>query len=128
MPPLVYVRHPSRPAAKFPRILETLLTMNRAGHGEAVGECIRMCRDLWLHGRECRYVKPLKYLPGAWELKPTTRGGQRGGARVYFFWLSDGRPVLTGAEYKAPGSEASDDLLDELVDIAEAVKKGETRL
>lgn len=102
--------------------------MNRAGHGEAVIECIRMCRDLWQHGRNSRYLKPLKYLPGAWELKPTTRGGLRGGARVYLFWLSDGRPVLTGAEYKAPDAQADEDLLDELVDIAEAVKKGELPL
>lgn len=125
MPPLVYVRHPNRPAARFPRILETLLEMNRAGYSEAVTECIRMCRDLWQHGRGSRYAKPLRHLPGAWELKPTTRGGFRGGARVYFFWLSDGRPVLTGAEYKPPGANANDDLLDELVDMAEAVRKGE---
>lgn len=125
MPSLVYVRHPNRPAARFPRILETLLDMNRAGYAEAVTECIRMCRDLWQHGRDSRYAKPLRHLPGAWELKPTTRGGFRGGARVYFFWLTDGRPVLTSAEYKPPGANANEDLLDELVDIAEAVQKGE---
>lgn len=124
MPVLVYTRHPRRLAARHPRIIETLLAMNRAGHREAVAECIRMCRDLREAGRHSRYAKPLKYLPGAWELKPTTRGGQRGGARVYFLWLRDGRPLLTGAEYKAPGAEADEDLLDELVDIAEAVKRG----
>lgn len=125
MPPLVYVRHPNRPKAKYPRILETLLTMNQSGKSVAVTECIRMCRDLWQQGRDSRYAKPLRYLPGAWELKPTTRGGIRGGARVYFFWLSDGRPVLTGAEYKQPDAAANDNLLDELVDIAEALHKGE---
>ena len=124
MPALVYAHHPRRPGATYPRIIETLLGMNRAGYALAVTEYIRMCRDLRDHGHESRYAKPLRHLPGAWELKPTTRGGQRGGARVYFFWLSDGRPLLTGAEYKAPGADANDDLLDELVDIAEAVKKG----
>lgn len=124
MPALVYARHPLRPGAAYPRIIETLLDMNRAGHAGAVTECIRMCRDLQEHGHESRYAKPLRHLPGAWELKPTTRGGLRGGARVYFFWLGDGRPLLTGAEYKAPGLQADDDLLDELVDIAEAVKQG----
>lgn len=83
-----------------------------------------MCRDLRLEGRHSRYAKSLRHLPGAWELKPTTRGGLRGGARVYFLWLADGRPLLTGAEYKPPGAGADEDLLDELVDIAEAVKKG----
>lgn len=124
MPALVYTRHPRRLAARHPRIIETLLAMNRAGHVEAVTECIRMCRDLRASGHQSRYAKPLRHLPGAWELKPTTRGGLRGGARVYFLWLGDGRPLLTGAEYKAPGAEADEDLLDELVDIAEAVKKG----
>lgn len=83
-----------------------------------------MCRDLSNEGRISRYAKPLKYLPGAWELKPTTRGGLRGGARVYFFWLADGRPLLTAAEYKAPGASPNDNLLDELLEIAEAVRKG----
>ncbi|CAM3810207.1 hypothetical protein DEFR109230_12960 [Deinococcus frigens] len=83
-----------------------------------------MCRDLRNEGRVSRYAKPLKYLPGAWELKPTTRGGLRGGARVYFFWLTDGRPVLAAAEYKAPGASPNDNLLDELLEIAEAVRKG----
>lgn len=67
---------------------------------------------------------PCGTCPARGNLGPTTRGGLRGGARVYFFWLGDGRPLLTGAEYKAPGLQADDDLLDELVDIAEAVKKG----
>lgn len=124
MPALVFTHHPRRLTARHPRIIETLLDMNRAGHGEAVTECIRMCRDLRASGHQSRYAKPLRHLPGAWELKPTTRGGLRGGARVYFLSLGDGRPLLTGAEYKQPGAEADEDLLDELVDIAEAVKKG----
>lgn len=124
MPPLVFSRHPQRLGARHTRIIETLLAMNAAGYVPAVSECIRMCRDLLEQGHESRYAKPLRHLPGAWELKPTTRGGLRGGARVYFFWLGDGRPLLTGAEYKQPGAEADDALLDELVDIAEAVKKG----
>jgi len=110
--------------ARHPRIIEALLELNQAGYAETVAECIRMCRDLRATGHESRYAKPLRHLPGAWELKPTTRGGLRGGARVYFLWLSDGRPLLTGAEYKEPGAPADDDLLDELVDIAEAVKRG----
>jgi hypothetical protein len=124
VPPLIYSRHPDRLRARHTRIVETLLAMNQAGHGVAVSECIRMCRDLRASGHDSRYAKPLRHLPGAWELKPTTRGGLRGGVRVYFFWLGDGRPLLTGAEYKAPGAGASDALLDELVDIADAVKKG----
>lgn len=122
---LAYTRHPRRLSARYPWIIETLLDMNRAGYAGAVTECIRMCRDLREAGHTSRYAKPLRHLAGAWELKPTSRGGQRGGARVYFLWLGDGRPLLTGAEYKAPGAGADDDLLDELVDIAEAVKRGD---
>lgn len=124
MPDLVYTRHPGRLQARHPRIIETLLEMNHAGYAEAVTECIRMCHDLWEHGHTSRYAKALGHLPGAWELKPTTRGGFRGGARVYFLWLGDGRPLLTGAEYKEPGAPANDALLDELVDIAQALKEG----
>jgi hypothetical protein len=124
VPALVYSRHPARLRAQHTRIVETLLIMNQAGHAVAVSECIRMCRDLRASGHDSRYAKPLRHLPGAWELKPTTRGGLRGGARVYFFWLGDGRPLLTGAEYKVPGAGASDALLDELVDMVYAVKQG----
>lgn len=98
--------------------------MNAAGHGDAVSECIKMCKDLRAAGHNSQFVKALGHIPGGWELKPNTKGGLRGGARVYFFWLGDGRPLLTGAEYKRQGDPADEDLLDELVDIAEAVKKG----
>ncbi|AZI45337.1 hypothetical protein EHF33_20725 (plasmid) [Deinococcus psychrotolerans] len=124
MPDLVYTRHPERLQKRHTRIIETLIAMNSAGYKDCVTECIRMCKDLRANGRQSQFVKPLKYFPGAWELKPNIRGGLKGGARVYFIWLSDGRPLLVSAEYKQNGADADDDLLDELVEIAEAVKKG----
>lgn len=124
MPPLVYVRLPHRLTARHVRIVECLLDMNRAGHRAAVWQCIKLCQDVREHGHQSRFVTSLKGYPGLSELKPTTRTGERGGARVYLFWLSDGRPVLVNAEYKQNGAGPDEALLEEAYDALIAVKTG----
>lgn len=124
MPPLVYVHLPNRLREQHVRIVECLLEMNRAGHRDAVWQCIKLCQDVREHGHESRFVHSLKGYPGISELKPTTRGGERGGARVYFFWLADGRPVLVNAEVKAEGAGSNEALIEEAYDALLAVKTG----
>ncbi len=86
-----------------------------------------MCRDLRTSRRDSQFVKKLAYLPGVWELKPNVRGGLRGGARVYFFWLPAGQPLLVSAEYKQQGQQADLKLLGEVVEVAEAVQSAQRR-
>ena len=128
MPPLVYVRLPNRLRARHVRIVECLLEMNRAGHKDAVWQCIKLCQDVREHGHQSRFVVSLRGYPGISELKPTTRTGERGGARVYLFWLADGRPVLVNAEMKAGGASASEALIEEAYDALLAVKTGRLKL
>ena len=128
MPPLVYVRVPNRPKARHVRIVECLLEMNRAGRRDAVWQCIKLCQDVREHGHQSRFVFSLKGFAGISELKPSTRTGERGGARVYFFWLSDGRPVLVNAEFKENDAEANEALIEEAYDTLIAVKTGRLKL
>lgn len=128
MPPLVYARLPTRLKARHVRIIECLLAMNRAGYRDAVWQCIKLCQDVRQHGHQSRFVVSLKGYPGLCELKPSTRTGERGGARVYFFWLSDGRPVLVNAEVKANGADPDEALLEEAYDVLIAVKTGRLKL
>ncbi|GGR64907.1 hypothetical protein GCM10008959_28820 [Deinococcus seoulensis] len=128
MPPLVYVRLPHRLRARHVRIVECLLDMNRAGHRDAVWQCIKLCQDVREHGHVSRYVVALKGYPGISELKPSTRTGERGGARVYLFWLADGRPVLVNAEFKADGDGPNEALIEEAYDALIAVKTGRLKV
>lgn len=98
-------------SGKHSLVVRDLLAMRAAGQRAAVTAIIRMVRDLKVSGRESRYALPLKGLP-LWELKTRSRGGEKGGARVYFFWRVDGIPVLCGAEVK-DDDEASRHLLME---------------
>ena len=117
----------SRPEARHVRIVECLLAMNRAGHVATVSECIRMCRDVGANGQDSPYVKKLAYLPGVWELKPNVRGGLRGSARVYFFWLSTGQPLLVNAEYRQQEQPADLRLLGKVVEVTEAIRTAQGR-
>ncbi|MPY67812.1 hypothetical protein F8S09_14160 [Deinococcus sp. SDU3-2] len=105
-------------------VVRDLLEMRRKGQREAVTAIIRMVRDLKEHGRESRYALPLKGTP-VWELKTRSRGGEKGGARVYFFWTQDGVPTLCGAEVKE-GDTPSAGLLKEALRAALGNRKGET--
>lgn len=60
MPSLVYTRLPRRPKARHVRLIECLLNMNRAGHRDAVWQCIKLCQDVRQHGHQSRYVVSLK--------------------------------------------------------------------
>lgn len=92
-------------------VVRDLLAMRATGQRAAVTAIIRMVRDLKAAGRDSRNAIPLKGV-ALWELKTRSRGGEKGGARVYFFWRVDGIAVLCGAE-EGDDDEASRHLLME---------------
>lgn len=112
-----------RPGDTSSMVVRDLLSMRRAGKREAVTAIIRMVRDLKEHGRGSRYALALKDLP-IWELKTRSRGGEKGGARVYFFWTLDGVPILCGAEVKE-GDSPDATLLKEALAAFLQFKRGE---
>jgi hypothetical protein len=82
---LLEPRHPERLHAQHSLIIEDLLEIASAGQRDALNFFI-MLEDLTVHGLKCRYAKTLQGTP-IWELKTRSRGGQKGGARVYWFPL-----------------------------------------
>lgn len=112
-----------RPGDASSMVVRDLLEMRRAGQREAITSIIRMVKDLKESGRESRYAIPLKGSP-LWELKTRSRGGEKGGARVYFFWTLDGAPILCGAEVK-DADAPSQHLLKEALGVIVRQKKGE---
>lgn len=62
-----------------------------------------MIRELIRDGQDCRFIKSLG--AGVYELKTASRGGHRGGARVYFF-VYQGIAVLCRAECKGTDEDA----------------------
>ena len=104
---LLEPRHPDLFEATHPRIVEDLIAIAEAGHQEALRAIVLMLEDLSEHGLKSRYAKVLKGTP-IWELKTRSRGGIKGGSRVYWFPLlvDDGEHqetvgVLVNAEVKA---------------------------
>lgn len=71
------------PSGKQSLVVRDLLAMRAVGQRAAVTAIIRMVRDLKASGRDSRYALPLKGLP-LWELKTRSRGGEKGGARVWW--------------------------------------------
>jgi hypothetical protein len=118
----LYARHPNHLRAEHPRIIEDLLDLANLGKQEAVNAMIEMLEDLHIHGLESRFIKKLKGLP-LWELKTKSRGGQKGGSRIYLFVTEDNKAALINAEIKAD-NQASIHKLEEALDILEAYIAG----
>jgi hypothetical protein len=106
---LLEPRHPNRLDAPHPRIVEDLLEIAHTGHQEALDAIILMLKDLTQQGLESRFAKTLKGTP-IWELKTRSRGGLKGGSRLYWFPLEVSREdskssetfaVIVNAEVKA---------------------------
>ncbi len=120
---LIQPRHLHRPDAQHPRIVEDLIDIAEAGHQEALDSMVLMLEDLAEFGRESRYVNTLHGIP-IWELKTRSRGGSKGGARVYWFPLTIRRKnidsemvaVVVNAEIK-PGSTPNPRNLEEALEI-----------
>jgi hypothetical protein len=114
-------RHPDHLDAKNPRIIEDLQTLISEGKQEAVNTLVLMLKDLHEQGEKSRFVRSLKGLP-VFELKSASRGGEKGGARVYFFY-ADGGAVVCNCEVKDE-AEADLKLLEEVLEIKFALIRG----
>jgi hypothetical protein len=121
---VVALRQPHRKRHKQSAIVEDLLEMAKHGQVEAIRTIILMLTDLFQNPLQtCQYAKKLRGLP-IWELKSHARGGQKGGARVYFFVLND-QAAITGAEIKT-GSELSDLKIDEALEFLDQLTTEES--
>jgi hypothetical protein len=114
-------RHPDYLDTKNQRIIEDLQALVREGKQEAVNTLVLMLKDLHENGEKSRFIKALKGLP-ILELKSASRGGQKGGARVYFFYADNGA-VICNCEVKDDES-ASREKLREVLKIMKAHDKG----
>jgi hypothetical protein len=89
---------------------------------ESVNSIILMLQDFYQNGRDSRYLEKLKNLP-LHELKTRSRGGQKGGARVYLFLTNDGEAVIVNAEIKT-GHKPDDQKLEEVAIVLRAYRLG----
>jgi hypothetical protein len=112
-----YAFHPDNLSAKNPRLVEDLQDFSL----EAIVATIKMIADFYEFGLESRYVKKLQGLP-MWKLKTQSRGGVKGGTRVYFF-VSGDDAVFVNCEVKDDDTP-SVNKLREVAQIALAHTKG----
>jgi hypothetical protein len=120
--PLRLARHPERLDSPRALVIDDLLELALEGKQDAVDSCITMLESLFLEGHESRFVQNMQGLP-LLELKTRSRGGEKGGARVYFYWNRFGEAVLVGAESKK-GDSPSQTLITRGITVALADKKG----
>jgi hypothetical protein len=115
-------RHPVALDAKHPILIEEMLALRKAGKGRAVSTIIAMVRDLMEHGRSSRFLVRMTGFP-IYELKPRSRGGEKGGTRVYLFLTEHDEAALVTCEVK--DSDAPDPAKLKLtVQVAVAHKQG----
>lgn len=99
-----------KPDSAHPSIIEDLLELTAQQDG--LDMCIEMIEDLYHFAHQSRFVRAM-HGPLA-ELKSQTRGGERGGSRVYFAWVGKDAVLLLTAEIKE-GSAPSHHKLAESV-------------
>jgi len=96
---LLLAKHPRRLEARNPLIIEELLALVHAGRVAAVETMIGMLRDLHDHGRTSRYLRNMTGTP-VWELKSQSRGGEKGGSRIYLFLTAQDEAGIVNCEVK----------------------------
>lgn len=109
--------------AEHPIIIEHLLELSESLEQAAINSIIEMLTDLHQFGRDSRFLKKLKGNL-IWELKTRSRGGQKGGTRVYLFFYTpetETMAVIVNAEVKE-ADQASKEKLIEVLEVALAFK------
>lgn len=123
---LLLARLPHRLNAAHPRIIENLLEFAEGNQQEGINAIIEMLTDLHTNGNTTRYAEKLQRIR-IWELKTRSRGGTKGGARVYFYWRTrphqDTQAVIVNAELK-DGDQASPHKLREALEVLLADEQG----
>lgn len=115
-------RLPNSLDSKHPVLIEEMLRLKKDRKGEAVSTIIEMVRDLKQHGRESRYLVAMTGYP-IYELKPRSRGGEKGGTRVYLFLTEHDEAGLVTCEVK-DGDKADVGKLKKTLLVAAAHKQG----
>jgi hypothetical protein len=115
-------RNPNQLFTTHPRIIEDLLEMIQNNQQESVNSLIAMLQDFYTNGRKSRYLEKLKDLP-IYELKTRSRGGQKGGARIYLFLTNNNEAVIVNAELKT-GKQPDQHKLEEVATILLAYRQG----
>ncbi len=115
--PFLQARHPNRLTSEHTILIENLLEMALSGHQEAVNAIVEMLTDVHIFGISSRFAQKLKNTP-LWELKTRSRGGLKGGARVYFFVVNE-ELIVVNAEYKT-GNDPNQQKLFEAIIVLRA--------
>jgi len=115
-------RHPNRLKVKHPILIEELLDLELRGKQKAVAVMLEMLKDLHEKGRGSRFLNKLTGTP-LWELKPASRGGEKGGSRVYLFLLPDDEAGVVNCEVK-DGVTADREKLRVGLEVVVAYKQG----
>jgi hypothetical protein len=118
---IAYPFDPDDLEAKHPPFIQDVLNLKLKGNHQAVEEIIKMVKALKELGLECGFVKKLKGLP-LLELRSHSRGGNKGGVRVYFFQAPNNTFMLCRAEWKQ-GNKADEILLEDSAYILLAFKQ-----
>ena len=115
-------RYPHHHHTTRSAIVDDLLELAEQGQVEAVRAIIDMLTDLHQNGFECRFLKKMRGV--LWELKTRARGGEKGGARVYLFWLGQDEVAVLHAEVKE-GDAASVQVLNACAEFYAAYRAGQ---
>lgn len=126
---IAYPFDPDDLQAKNPPFVQDLLELKRGGYVETISEISKMVAALKEQGNESGFLKKLRGTPIS-ELKSHSRGGQKGGARVYLFEGVRSRDniqvfFLCRAEWK-PNDAPNQEMLEDTAYILAAVKDEKT--
>ena len=119
---IAYPYDPDELEAKHPPFVQDLIAMRQADQNQALQQIGKMVSALKELGLQCGFSKKLFKSP-LYELKTHTRGGQKGGARVYFF-RSDNTFLICRAECK-DGNQPDMELLESAAYILLAFQAGQ---
>ncbi len=109
------------------QMIQDQLELANNGKQEAVDEMVNMLEDLHRRGRRSRYLQKLQGMP-LFELKPTIRGGHKGGARVYLAFNQYGEALLLNAEAKPQDTAAPNTAkIMQALAMLDAYKNGQLR-
>jgi hypothetical protein len=92
------VRYPHHQNTTRSAIVDDLLEMAARGQTSSVKAAIEMLSDLHQNGIQSRFLKKMHGV--LWELKTRARGGEKGGTRIYLFWLSANQVAVLHGEVK----------------------------
>jgi hypothetical protein len=120
-----YAHYPN-PNSQHSTIIRDLLEISRTGHQDALNAIIKMLEDFEQHSTTSRFLRKLQGIP-LHELKTQSRGGIKGGSRVYLYVINNLDCILINAEVK-PDKHPNPNKLKEALEIVLAFRQGQLQL